>query len=144
MPALLVGCGGGTRDVKLAFVSTKRLNSDEEGAALPVMVRVYQLQSKDKFEQATFKSLWKNDKEFLGEDLLERKDITLHPDSEVVLDLEVETKKGANYLGVMALFRQPEGDSWRKVLSSDLSSMVPFKTPVVRLILDQNSVTIEE
>lgn len=139
---LLIGCGSATRDVRVALVSTKSLNAIEAGSGLPVMVRIYQLRDRDKFENASFKSLWKKDREFLGDDLVSRKDLTLHPDSEILVDLAVEVKKGADYLGIMALFRNPEGNSWRKVLSSDISG-IPLRTPKVRLILDKNTVSLE-
>jgi type VI secretion system protein VasD len=126
----------------VSLASTKQLNVDDSGAPLPVVVRVYQLRHKEKFDEASFKSLWKSDKDVLEGDLLERKELTLHPESEVVLELEVDRKKGADYIGVMALFRKPDGNSWRQVLSTDISHM-PFSTPVVKLILDQHTVTVK-
>ena len=114
----------------------------EAGSGLPVMVRIYQLRDRDKFENASFRSLWKQDREFLGDDLVSRKDLILHPESETLVDLAVEVKKGVEYVGIMALFRNPEGNSWRKVLSSDLSG-IPFMTPEVRVMLDNNTVTLE-
>jgi len=137
---LCVGCGGGTRDVRVALVSTKNLNPDDSGAALAVIVRVYQLRGKEKFERASFKGLWKNDTQVLEGDVLDRKEVTLHPDSEMSVELEVDTKKGAEFLGVMALFRKPDGETWRRVTSANVSSWVPFKTPVVRVVLDESSI----
>lgn len=139
---LLMSCSSATRDVRVALVSTRSLNAMEAGSGLPVMVRIYQLRDRDKFENASFRSLWKQDREFLGDDLVSRKDLILHPESETLVDLAVEVKKGVEYVGIMALFRNPEGNSWRKVLSSDLSG-IPFMTPEVRVMLDNNTVTLE-
>ncbi len=138
-----VSCSSATKPVRLALISTKQLNVNDEGAPLPVIVRVYQLRNKDKFEQGSFTALWKSDKELLESDLLERKELTLHPESEVMLELEVETKKGAEYIGVLALFRKPDNDAWKKVMTTNISHW-PFFTPVVKLVFDQRTVKLKE
>ena len=132
------GCfGGGKELVKFTLVS-KAPNQDDKGEPLPVVIRIYQLAGKDKLEKASFKSLWKNDKEVLENDLLDRKEVTIYPDSETPLDLEVDTKKGAQYLGVMGLFRNPQGDTWRLV--------VPVKggffKQSIRLIVDKQTLRL--
>ena len=115
-------------------------SQDDSGASLPVVVRVYQLRAKDKFQQGTFKALWKNDKEFLEGDLLDRKEITVRPDAETVLDVEVDVKHGAAFLGVMALFRQPDVEGWKYLVPAETSMLNPL-TPKVRLRLDRNLIT---
>lgn len=138
---LAVGCSSDTRKWQLALTSTKTLNEDDSGAALPVVVRVYQLKGKDKFQQATFKALWKNDKELLEGELVERKEIMVHPDTETVLDVELDVKHGAAYLGVMALFRKPDVMSWKELVPAQASSLNPF-TPKVTLVLDHYTVKV--
>lgn len=143
--ALVVGCSSDpTRGVQMAFVSTKNLNLDEAGGSLPVMVRVYQLRQKDGFEQASFDSLWKSDKELLGSDLVERKDLTLSPNTEMLVDIDVDLRGGTRYLAIMALYRKPEGNAWRTVIfADDVSTLIPFATPSVRLVFDRNSVSLQ-
>lgn len=138
---LAAGCSSDTRKWQLALTSTKTLNEDDSGAALPVVVRVYQLKGKDKFQQATFKALWKNDKELLEGELVERKEIMVHPDTETVLDVELDVKHGAAYLGVMALFRKPDVMSWKELVPAQASSLNPF-TPKVKLVLDHYTVKV--
>jgi type VI secretion system protein VasD len=120
---------------------TNQLNQDDAGASLPVLVRVYQLSAKDKFQQATFKTLWKNDKEVLEGDMLERKEITIHPDTKAVLDIDLDVRHGAAYIGVMALFRKPDVEGWKQLVEA--KSWNPF-TPKVKLILDQNRIKIAD
>jgi type VI secretion system protein VasD len=139
----VTGCGSNTRPLKVALLGTKSLNQDDSGDPLPVIVRIYQLRSREKFDQATFKALWKGDKDLLEGDLVDRKELTLHPESKAVVDVEVDKTKGAKFLGVMALFRKPEGNTWKNVFSNDVSHW-PFSTPVVRVRLDERTVTVVE
>ena len=123
-----VGCG--KRIVELGFASSKYLNLDDSGAALSVVVRIYQLKAKEGIEKADFFSLWKSDKDLLGEDLISRKEITLHPETRMIVEVVPEPE--AEYLAVVALFRRPQGNSWRK--------LIPLKEGKVR----QVRVTVHE
>jgi type VI secretion system protein VasD len=136
---LAVGCSSDTKKWRLALTATPALNQDDSGEALPVVVRVYQLKGKDKFERATFTELWKKDKELLEGDLLERKELTVHPDSETLLDLNLDVKQGAAFFGVMALFRKPDVTSWKELISAEASSLNPF-TPKRKLLLDHYTI----
>jgi type VI secretion system protein VasD len=136
---LLSGCSSDTKKWRLALTATPALNQDDAGEALPVVVRVYQLKGKDKFQRATFTELWKKDKELLEGDLLDRKELTMHPDSETVLDLDLDVKHGAAFFGVMALFRKPDVTSWKELIPAEASSLSPF-TPKRKLVLDQYTI----
>lgn len=140
---LVVGCGGGTKKWHVVMMPTASLNQDDSGASLPVMVRVYQLRGREKFQQATFKTLWKNDKEALEGDLVERRDMTVHPNTEAVLDLELDIRQGAAFVGVMALFRKPDADGWKYLTAAKSSALNPF-TPKIKLVLDGNRVKLAE
>lgn len=141
--ALAVGCSSDTKKWRMTLTSTKALNQDDSGAGLPVVVRIYQLKGKDKFQQATFKALWKNDKELLEGDLLDRKELTIHPDTETALDLDLDVKHGAAYFGVMALFRKPDVMSWKELVPAESSMFNPF-TPKRTLILDQYTIKLTQ
>jgi type VI secretion system protein VasD len=144
MGGVTVGCGSGVKDVRVTLLPTNRLNPDESGAPLSVIVRVYQLRNRERFERADFRALWKNDEKVLEGDLLERKEITVYPDTKTSVELQVDQKKGVQFLGIMALFRKPQGELWRQVTSSDVSSWIPFKTPTVKLILDEHKVKLKD
>ena len=109
----VVACGG-KKNIHISMESSKFLNLDDSGAPLPVIVRVYQLKNKENMEKADFLSLWKSDKDILGEDLLDRSEVTLLPES--TIELNVESGKDAGYLAVMVLFRKPQGGSWRQII----------------------------
>ena len=136
---LIVGCSSDTKKWQVVMTPTATLNQDDAGSSLPVVVRVYQLKAKDKFQQATFKTLWKNDKEVLEGDLLERKEVTIHPETKTVLDIDLDVKHGAAFIGVMGLFRKPDVDGWKQLAAAESSAFNPF-TPKVKLILDRNMI----
>lgn len=111
---------------------------------MSVIVRVYQLKNRERFERADFRALWKNDEKVLEGDLLERQEVTVYPATKTSVELQVDQKKGVQFLGVMALFRKPEGELWRQITSSDVSSWVPFRTPRVKFILDEHKLTLKD
>lgn|SRR5574340_240789 len=99
-------------------LSSEVPQSDAAGKPLPVVVRLYQLSSKDKFQKADFLSLLKNDKALLDKDILWREETTLRPNAEMAI--KEERKKGAKYFAVMALFRDKDkGTVWRQVVDLD-------------------------
>jgi len=109
---LLVSCSHKGVDLRLHGASD--LNLDEKGSPLPVVIRVYQLTQVDGVEGVEFKHLWKNDSGILKETLLARQEITLLPDSDRTM--QITLKEETNYLMVMALFRKPTGNEWRKII----------------------------
>lgn len=136
-------CGSDTKKWRVQLQPTGTINQDDAGASLPVLVRVYQLKGKDKFQQATFKMLWKNEKDALEGDLLDRKEITVHPETNADLYLDVDLKHGAAFLGVMALFRQPDVDGWRQIIEAKSSALNPM-TPKMKLVLDKSTIKLVE
>ena len=123
-----------TSSVKVTLISSDHLNPDKNGKPLSVVVRVYQLSSKDRFEKADFLSLVKTDQRVLDKDLLLRREVTLLPDSKEVI--QEDRKDGAQYIGVMAIFR--EGDQvWRKVVA-----LKDLWIKSIKLKVDQRTLTI--
>jgi type VI secretion system protein VasD len=119
------------------------LNQNDAGESLPVLVRVYQLRAKDKFQQATFKTLWKSDKEVLEGDVLERKEFTVHPNTEAEYDIDLDVKHGAAFFGIMGIFRQPDVDGWKQLVPAESSALNPF-TPRVKLVLNRNVIKVKD
>ncbi len=118
----LAACG--KKEIRLSLTGTASLNAADDGAPLPVVVRVYQLKGKERMEGADFVSLWKEEGKILEEELLERQEVTLFPGVRTMVPLQ--PKEEAAYLGIMALFRRPEGEGWRQV--------IPLKESKVRSV----------
>jgi len=138
---LLAGCGGGgltgaleatglrqppalpdaqqpPRNVALRLHASPRLNLDKRGQPLALAVRLYQLRQKEAFEQTPYDAFLDagQERERLGADLLEVREIMLVPGQKV----EVNEKVGreAGYLAVVALFQRPAEGRWRTVVKA--------------------------
>lgn len=108
--ALVVGACG---SLKVTLLSSQAPQRDVNGKPLPVVMRLYQLSSKDRFEKTDFQSLLKSDQKLLEQDILWRKETVLSPNAELVV--KEDRKKGAKYFAVVALFRE-KGTTWRQVV----------------------------
>lgn len=90
---------------------SRYLNPDAQYHSLPVMVKVYQLKTRDAFDAATFSQLWRQSKSVLGDSLVTSVSARLQPGESKTVRMSKtnETK----YVGVMAVYRQPSSQHWR-------------------------------
>lgn len=120
----LVGCGAftflGFGKASVNLQPSKTMNVDDNGNPLPTVVRIYQLKSKYKMDKADFKSLWKNDKVLLDDDLLEKKEITVYPGKKQ--EIKIEKKDDAKYIGIVAIFRKPNEEQGKWKYTAEFSS----------------------
>lgn len=96
--------------VHTAVIAAPRINPDENGAARPVQVRLYQLKSDVEFRNASFDDIWKRDTEVLGENLVSAEEFPVFPDTRS--ELTFKRDKVAQYVIAVGLFRTPRGKSW--------------------------------
>lgn len=151
--ASLVGaCSSGPKPVpeckepeplRLVLRGSERLNPGEKGEPLATVVRVYQLKSPAKLSDAGFEEMLDKDKDVLGEDMLGVQEVTLHPGER--LDPPMKRMDEATYLGVVALFRQPAGTSWRalyRLPSADPQFCHKKASGLVQMLLEENRVEL--
>ena len=100
--------------VNMTVNAAADINPDIAGKPLSVVVRVYQLKDKGRLESADYSAILKSDTQALAGDLLENTERILQPGAQEIFDVRVNP--AANYLGVVALFRNPAGDNWRKII----------------------------
>ena len=98
-------------DLKVTVRGSDRLNMDETGRSLAVVVRIYQLKSLKTLDDADFDQVWQHDKETLGEDLVSVAEVTVAPSDKQVVP--VKRAPDAHYLVAVGLFRKPDGITWR-------------------------------
>ena len=65
--------------VALQFEAAGNINPNSEGRSFPLFLRIYQLKSYSKFEDADFFSLYEKDDEVLGKELVNKEEILLKP-----------------------------------------------------------------
>jgi len=106
------------RNVALRLHASPKLNLDKRGQPLALAVRLYKLRQKEAFEQAPYDAFLDagQERERLGADLLEVREIMLVPGQKV----EVNEKVGreAGYLAVVALFQRPAEGRWRTAMKA--------------------------
>jgi type VI secretion system protein VasD len=101
------------RNVAVRLHAARRLNLDTRGQSLALLVRVYKLRQRTAFEQAPYAAFLtpQSEREALGADLLEVRELTLVPGQQ--LELNEKLPREAGWLGVVALFHSPSGKGWR-------------------------------
>lgn len=101
------------RKVALHLHAAPRLNVDRRGQALALLVRVYKLRDRAAFDSAPYAAFLsaQTEREALGADLVDVKEVTLVPGQR--LDLDEQLARDAGWLGVVALFHAPAERRWR-------------------------------
>jgi type VI secretion system VasD/TssJ family lipoprotein len=98
-------------DIKVTVRGSDRLNMDESGRSLAVVVRIYQLKSLKTLDDAEFDQVWQHDKEALGDDFVSVDEVTVDPSDKKVVP--IKRSADANFLAAVGLFRKPDGIAWR-------------------------------
>jgi len=133
---VLAGCAPSPpKDLNLSgtLVAAADVNLDPEGRPSPVVVRIYQLQSVVKFNNADFFDLYDDATAVLGADLIAFDEFTLRPGQSV--DYQAQFKPTVKFVGVIAAFRDINSAQWR----ADL--VLPKKPGRLRVGLDKMSVS---
>jgi len=99
--------------IRISLAASPRLNPGENGESLATTVRMYQLRDVGKLVEATLDRILDGDRTVLADDFVAMPEQTLYP-GERLAPVMVRGE-GASYLAVVALFRQPNGTSWRAI-----------------------------
>ena len=110
---------------------------DTHDADGPVVVRLFQLQSSDRFESAEFFKLFDDEVGALGPTLVARKELQLWPSQNQKFDEEL--RPATRVMGILAGFKDLSLGKWRLVVPITLN-----KTTVVEVVFDRSSVTSRE
>ncbi len=97
--------------VTLDIYGAGNINPNESGNPRPVVVRLYQLQSDLNLQNARYDDVLLRAEEVLGKDVVKQDDVTVFPTDH--LQIKFERIKEAGFLGGVALFHGPKGQSWK-------------------------------
>lgn len=97
--------------VTLNIFAADNINPNENGNPRPVVVRLYQLKGDVRLLNAQYDDVLLKDKEALEDDILKRDEVTVFPNDFV--EVKFERIKEAAFLGGVALFHSPKGQSWK-------------------------------
>lgn len=107
------------RKVAIKLHAGENLNADSAGRPLALVVRIYKLRQMTTFHRVPYDFFLdpRREKEVLGADLLEVKELTLTPGQR--FDVIEKISKEADYVGVVALFHTPVSYRWRMAFSAE-------------------------
>jgi type VI secretion system protein VasD len=113
-------------EIPLRFVAAENLNQGNDKRPLALVLKIYHLRARERFEQVSFDSLLDPDstEKQLGTDLVDAREILLSPEQhyEFTERFSAETR----FLGVVAFFRQPAPGRWRHIYSLQNSEPTPI------------------
>ncbi|WKB52779.1 type VI secretion system lipoprotein TssJ [Eleftheria terrae] len=107
------------RRVDLRIHASDSLNVDTAGHSLSLVARVYKLKSADAFLNMPYEAFGNpaREKEHLGEDVVEVRDLQLVPGQRY--EVQDKVAREANYIGVVALFRAPATQRWKYAFAAE-------------------------
>ncbi|AKT38899.1 type VI secretion system lipoprotein TssJ [Chondromyces crocatus] len=97
--------------VTLNLFAADNINPNENGNPRPVVVRLYQLKSEVRLENATYDEVLLKDKDVLQEDIAKMDEVEVFPND--LVEVKFERIKEASHLAGVALFHSPKGNSWK-------------------------------
>lgn len=97
--------------VTLDIYASGNLNPNENGNPRPVVVRLYQLASELKLQNARYDDVLNKAEETLGKDVLKVDEVTIFPNDH--FQVKFERMKEASFLAGVALVHEPRGQSWK-------------------------------
>lgn len=102
--------------VHLDFVAREALNTDDTGASLSTIIRVYQLKNFESFAESDYATLFAKDSQVLKSSLVAQKDLRIRPGESISLDMPLE--EGAEFVAIAVMFHDPDliTDNWRVVI----------------------------
>lgn len=97
--------------ITLDIYAAGNINPNETGNPRPVVVRLYQLVSDLNLQNARYDDVLLRSDETLGKDVMKVDEVSIFPNDH--LEIKFERIKEASYLGGVALFHGPKGQSWK-------------------------------
>jgi len=124
-------------DLELNVIAKDDMNPDESDLASPLVVRLYELKDKKKFEGLEFYDIYQNDKKLLGKNMIE-KHVLKHfvPDSS--RKKQIVLNKKTKYVALFAEFSQYKDSDFRAVIEID-----PHFDKKVEVVLTGTSLQVD-
>lgn len=101
------------RRIRWRLAASDALNLNAAGQPVALLTRIYKLKNADAFMKAPYETFGDaaKEKEALGEDLLESRDLQLIPGQRY--EQVDKVTREAGFVGIVALYRTPAGSHWR-------------------------------
>ena len=105
-------------DLELKITAKDDINPDESEMASPLVVRLYELKDKKKFEGLEFYDIYQNDKKLLGKNMIE-KHVLKHFVPDTKRKQQIVLNKKTTYIALFAEFSQYKDSDFRAVIKID-------------------------
>lgn len=107
-----------------SLTAAETVNPDAQGRPSPIVVKIYHLKAKDKFELADFFALFDSPEATLGADMLGQEDFMMAPGESKPYDGAVNPE--TRYIGVIAAYRDINQAQWKTVVDMPEKNLVKF------------------
>lgn len=116
---IAAGCASKPIDYQVRASGDRVINRDEGGNPLSVVVRLYQLTDAKAFSRLTLEDVsnGRSDAELFGGEFVARSEIVVVPGQRAASPAQLDAQ--ARYVGVVAMFRQPDPDHWRYLIPAE-------------------------
>jgi type VI secretion system protein VasD len=140
---LLLGCGSDPKKpeaespqtlIDAHIIASCQVNPDINGRPSPIVVRLYELKSLGKFEEADFYKLFEDYASLLSSDLLASEQFDLHPGETKIISRTVSTE--TKFFAVTAAYRDLNHSVWRNAVPIETAKTTRFKVIVDHLGID--------
>ena len=105
-------------DLELKIIAKDDMNPDESEMASPLVIRLYELKDKKKFEGLEFYDIYQNDKKLLGKNMIE-KHVLKHFVPDTKRQQQIVLNKKTKYIALFAEFSQYKDSNFRAVIEID-------------------------
>lgn len=122
--------------VNLQIEAAANANTGGDGAAAPIVLRLYELKERSAFNAVDFFGLFNDDKSALGTDMVRKQEWFLKPGERKTVNLQPDN--ATRVLGFLAAFRQLDTARWRGVVD-----VVPNQTKTYAVKVAGNQLTVD-
>ena len=131
---LMAGCASKPPEdvtIKGSLQAADNVNPDSDGRPSPLVIKIFQLKGKDKFESADFFPLFDSAEATLGGDLLAVEDVMLTPGE--FRSYEGDFDPATRFIGVIAGYRDIHQAEWKSIIEMPEKSVMKFlkRSPLV-------------
>ena len=107
------------KTLHLDFVSRSALNTDAQDTPLSTMIHVWQLKTRERFDEANYDTLLMQEEKTLKSNVLAKHTVWMKPAGAVSLNVPLD--KETQFIAIVGQFYHPDeqSNSWRLVLKRD-------------------------
>ncbi|MGV3345821.1 type VI secretion system lipoprotein TssJ [Enterobacteriaceae bacterium LUAb1] len=107
------------KTLHLSFVARSAINTDDAQQAMPLRIRILQLNTRQTFDNTEYRDLLTQPELVLKDSLLTQRQLSVYPGQTV--DLHLPMNENTQFVAVVGLFRKPDRNrgTWKRVVSRD-------------------------